>query len=1127
MQSKTFVWVVLSLAAIGSFAKAQVTAPADLPQAARATVPVNARLNTNYGHLPLTFEANRGQTDAQVKFVSRGKGYSAFLTAGGMVLSLRPSGVVGAPKSSIAAARKSQPKNTVVQFKLVGAAQNAAVVGEDLQPGRVNYFLGNNPAKWHTSVPTYGQVRYKNVYPGIDLLYYGNHRQLEYDFAVSPKANAGLIKFEIQGASQLQLDEAGDLVLKTTNGDLHFEKPVVYQQSNSLRVPVAGGYVLEDATHVAFHVAEYDSSKPLVIDPVLLYSTYVGGSGDDDPTGIAVDSTGAVYISGFTDSSDFPLATLGALASDSTHVFVAKLDPTGSNLVYADYLGGNNSDYGYALTLDSSNNVYVTGSTGSSDFPVVSAYQAMYPGSFNGFVTKISASGASLLYSTYLGGNGSDQPAAIALDGSGDMVVGGNTTSTNFPVANAYQTAGAANAGGLTGNYGFLTKFSADGSSLIYSTYFGGSSNQALDCGGSPCWPEPYSAIYALAVDGSGNAYVTGATNTYDFPASETAYLATNTTQQNATIGFVSKFSSAGALAYSTYFYESSGSLTNVNAIAVDSLGSAYITGAALSDGTFPVTSSSICDPEAQTINCSYGFVTKFDATGSTLLYSTFLGVNNSANPVAIALDVNNDAYVLGSTSSSTFSNVNGIETYTDGNDSLLIEIDPTGSSQLFATYLGGSGDENAAALALDAQGNIYVTGNTDSSDLPVTPSAFQQIWGGNNDAFVMKIGPASAAAVTLTPIALTYSSQAIASTSQPQTVLLHNMGSAALTITSIAASQDFAETDNCSPSVAAASSCTLSVTFTPTASGQRNGSITIQDNASGSPHTISLSGQGTGPDVTLNPTSLSFSAQALGTTSTAKTVTITSAGSTALNISGIQTSGDFAQTNNCPAQLAVTLTCTINVTFTPTAAGTRTGNLTINDDAASGSQIATLTGVTAASSDFSVAASPTSDTVTAGSTATYHLTVTPVGGSFSSAVELACSGLPAETSCTFSPSSVTPGASAGTSTLSISTVASTAQALPLMPIGSTRAFAMWMQLPGVGFFGMFLLNGKTRGSKLRLSIVLAVIALGLISLTACAGGTGIGKVPQQGTASGSYTVTVTGTSGNLHHSVPVTLVVQ
>jgi Beta-propeller repeat/Abnormal spindle-like microcephaly-assoc'd, ASPM-SPD-2-Hydin len=1124
MQSRnlSLVWIVVTLTAIGSWA--QQSPSALLPQGGPvqgARVPWNAQM-------PLTFEANQGQISPQVQFLSRGQGYTAFLTAGQLVLSLRAA--VSATTAGMAAApttkNTKQVQNTTLQFRLVGAARTPLAVGEDPQPGKVNYFIGNDPEKWHTNVQTYAKVRYKNVYPGIDLVYYGSHRQLEYDFAISPGADPSRIQFEIKGAQQIQIDAQGDLVLQTVSGDLHFNCPVVYQESANQetakqRVPVQGAYVMNDATHIAFRVAAYDTTKPLVIDPVLVYSTYLGGSGNDQPTGIAVDSAGSVYVAGYTDSTNFPLATLGALPIGTDHVFVAKLDSTGSNLIYADYIGGNTQDFGYALVLDSANEVYVTGTTSSSNFPVVSPYQAALLGSFNGFLTKLSADGSSLLYSTYLGGSSSDVPSTIAIDGGGSVLVAGYTYSTDFPVINAYQATVSPNLGGLFGEYGFLTKFSLDGSSLVYSTYFGGNTNVPYNCS-YPCWGSPFSAIAGIALDPSGSAYVAGNTNTYNFPTTPGAYLRTDLTLQNSSVGFVSKFSAAGLLDYSTYLYESSGADTNLNAIAVDGLGSAYVTGIAQDDGTFPVTSTTICNPSAVP-GCNFAFVTKFDPTGSTLAYSTYLGPNNGATPQAIVLDASNDAYVLSSTASSSFSMVDGIEPYTNGDDLLLVEIDPLASSQIFATYLGGSANESAAGMVRDSTGYLYITGATDSTDFPVTQGAFQSLLAGSNDGFVLKIGPNSAPAVALSPGLLEFAAQSVGSTSPAQTVLLRNMGSSPLLISSTTASPNFAETNTCGSSVPAASNCAFSVTFVPVAAGSLSGSITIQDDAAGSPHVIDLSGTSSGPVVSLAPGSLTFPGQQVGTTSAAQIVTLTNSGNMVLSISNVQVTGNFAETNNCSTPVAASSSCAISITFTPTASGALSGTLTVSDSAANSPQTESLTG---SESDFSLASAQGSDTVKAGSTATYNLKVSPVSGSFASAVALTCTGLPAQTSCSLSPNAVTPGGSAASSTLSIITTATVAEAEPIRKSQSAPVYAVWIQLQAIGLLGIMFAMPKRLSRKTRALVTLFLVSGALIFMFGC-GGTGIVPPPQTGTAPGTYSITVTGTSGHLQHSLPLTLVVD
>ena len=466
-----------------------------------------ARILASYGQLPLAFEANHGQTDAHVKFLSHTGGYTLFLTGDEAVLALNGK-KASTDKAKIARVAHTLPSSVaapkaggVLQMKLRHANPAAKVTGVNELAGTSNYFIGNDPAKWRTDVPTYAKVKYEGIYSGIDLVYYGNQRQLEYDFIVSPGANPHRIQFDVRGAKRIRQNENGELVFEVGKDEIRWHKPLVYQERNGTRQKIAARYALKDENRVGFVVAKYDSGRPLYIDP-LIYSTYLGGSGWDVGYGIAVDSSGNAYVTGYTASTDFPV-TPGAFqttcngGSDcgaNEDAFVTKFNPSGSALVYSTYLGGSGSERGYGIAVDSSGNAYVTGYTTSTDFPVTpSAFQTTGGGAF---VTKFNPSGA-LVYSTYLGSIG-DGGYGVAVDSSGDAYVTGVTASTNFPTTpGAFQTtfSGVSDA--------FVTKVNPSGSALAYSTYLGGSGQD----GG-----------FGIAVDISGNAYVTGGTSSTDFP---------------------------------------------------------------------------------------------------------------------------------------------------------------------------------------------------------------------------------------------------------------------------------------------------------------------------------------------------------------------------------------------------------------------------------------------------------------------------------------------------------------------------------------------------------------------------------------------------------------------------------
>lgn len=701
----------------------------------RVETATRMRINADYGKLPIAFEANRGQTAAAVRFLARGHGYALFLTPTEAVLRTR--------------ATPNVRTETVVRMRLAGSNRNPDIVGADVLPGTSNYFIGNDPGMWRQEVPQYAKVRYANVYPGIDLVYYGNQHELEYDFVVAPGANPERIAFEFNGANRLALDVDGNLVVSTANGSLLQHKPVVYQDVDGARQKIDGRYVLHGKRRVSFQVARYDASHPLIIDPTIVYSTYLIGA--DGANAIAVDSSNNAYITASTFSATFPLVhayqttNYNAYRGQDT-VYVTKFNADGTQLLYSTYLGGSgcisayHGDVGAGIAVDDSGNAYVTGYTCSSNFPTVNAYQSTDFGAAtdanNAFVAKLNtnASGtASLVYSSYLGGSsGGAQGIAIAVDTGGKAYVTGSTTSTNFPTTvGAFQTS--------AGN-SFVAKFDTTRSgvaSLVYSTYLGVGAY-----------------AYGIAVDGSGNAYVTGATDAaHAFPTTSNAYQTT----QPGRAAFVAKLNaSATQLLYSTYLGGSmpAGSANDVGyGIAVDSSGNAYATGYSISTNFPTVNAFQPMYPGTLYFGnyTTVAFVSKLNTNASgvqSLVYSTYLGGSNYDYGRGIAVRGGGQVYVTGYTSSTDFPIKNAFQpTYggpaLNGSDAFMAKLDTTKTgarSLLDSTYLGGNGGDTATGIAIDVGGNAYVAGYTNSSNFPTTSGAYQTTNGsGASAAFVTK----------------------------------------------------------------------------------------------------------------------------------------------------------------------------------------------------------------------------------------------------------------------------------------------------------------------------------------------------------------------------------------------------
>jgi hypothetical protein len=410
----------------------------------------------NFARLPLCFEANQGQIDAQVQYLARGPGYTVFLTPTEAVLALSVGSTAKRLPLSASPSRhrvKDPPctsmgkgagaERAVVRMQLVGSNSYAEASGLDRLSGIANYFLGNDPSKWRKGIPTYGRVQYQDVYPGVSLVYYGNQRQLEYDFVVAPGADPQQIRLRFAGVQSLSVDDAGDLVVKANGQVLRQHQPIVYQEVAGVRRKLKAAFVVQ-GQDVGFSLGSYDRSQPLIIDPVLSYSTYLGGSGGDFAGSIAVDAAGNIYVAGSTSSPDFPTANplQAAFAGSLRNAFVAKLTADGSALIYSTYLGGSGQigsggDVSQSIAVDSAGNAYVTGTTGSLDFLTIHAFQPIYGGGTNNaFVAKLNADGSALVFSTYLGGSGGDGGRGIAVDAAGNACVTGETSSPDFPTSN-------------------------------------------------------------------------------------------------------------------------------------------------------------------------------------------------------------------------------------------------------------------------------------------------------------------------------------------------------------------------------------------------------------------------------------------------------------------------------------------------------------------------------------------------------------------------------------------------------------------------------------------------------------------------------------------------------------------
>jgi uncharacterized protein (TIGR03437 family) len=696
--------------------------------------------------LPLRFEENRGRdAHAGTRYIARAQSFSLGLAPTGSWLEWKDS---------------KGTKTATIHTRLVGGNPDTKLAPADRLPGAANYFLGSG-SQWQSDVTGFGRIRYSGVYSGIDLVFHGEEHRLEYDFIVAPYADPRAIQLEISGQRSLTVEDGGDLVISTDAGEIRWKRPEIYQEIKGVRHIIDGRFRVVDS-RVTFEIAAYDRTKELVIDPTLKYSTYLGATANDGSRGIGLDSAGNVYIVGNTTSQNLPTISavqpaFGGMTSNFMNgdAFVAKFSPAGA-LIYLTYLGGSGDDAASAVAVDGAGNAYVVGLTTSQNFPTANPVQPNFGGqggrgfirTGDAFAAKLNPSGNKLIYSTYLGGNQDDAALAVAIDNAGDAFIAGVTSSMNFPLtSNAYQSFYRGGLGEPINALGypqwdpgdaFILELNPAGSQILYSTYFGGTSDDAA---------------LSIALDSSSNVYIGGCTISPDLPTTSGALqrgfggVSVLNKHLNFGDGFVAKFTSAGALSYSTYFGAEGDDC--VSSIAVDGTGSVYMTGSTSS--MFLKTTPGALQPLysgysilPKLISLLYGdaFVAKLNPAGSALTYLTYLGGSRNDGGMAIAVDAGGNAYVTGFTDSTDF-NLAGaslqLKMAGDGQfdigvpygDAFLSVVNPTGTALLYSSYYGGNFDDIGGGIALDGAGGVYITGSTGSTSFPTTSNAAQPAYGG------------------------------------------------------------------------------------------------------------------------------------------------------------------------------------------------------------------------------------------------------------------------------------------------------------------------------------------------------------------------------------------------------------
>jgi len=1062
---------------------------------------VKAKLDAQslLSHLPLIFEPNLGQADSGVKFVARGAGYSLYLDPTGAILA-----------TPTARGASSRGKLEALRMTLVGANPAAAIAGSDRLPGKSNYFIGNDPKKWRSGIPQFAGVRYQNVYPGIDLVFYGSQGHLEYDFKVAPGADPSQAELQFEGATNLELS-GGDLLLKGTSADVRLQAPHIYQSAAGHQEPVEGRFVLRAANRVGFEIGSYDRSRELVIDPTISYSTYFGGTGSETSPSIAVNGNGFIYLAGSTTSTDLP-KTANALQSTlngAQNIFILEIDPTiagPGGVAYLTYLGGSGTDTSVGLAVDNGGNVFVAGSTTSANFPSVNGYVSSVASAgmshvFVSEITQITTALPALAYSTVLAGNGADVASGMAIDNNSHVFVTGTTTSTNsvlspsivFPASFLPTPFQQAPSPGSTIQF-FVTKVDTKTigvASVPYSTYFGGATpSGAVAIGGG------------IAVDSTGNVYFSGTTNFYN-----------------------SQESQGGGGSLATDF-----PILNAYQPCLDT--------PPLTTITFPIS----CAAPTTTPFPTDAFVAKLNPanaqTGAQqLLFSSYFGGAGSDSSTALTIDTGAAAiYVTGTTDSSDFVIPTGIAPFQMCLDTPVNPIPPatcttttgaptdayvakftnpiesTGTTATlvglsYFSYLGGTGTDSGSAIAVDTAGGALLTGSTSSTDFPTSTGAIQTHLAGTENAFFAHINTTTVVGTNTVASYSTYfgGNGIDHGTSIALDPNLNIYFAGDTTSTNLQTQGGLQST------LSGTNSDAFAVRLQPASdlcircvSPVISPASTIV--SAGNTVTITYTITNNGPDLATNIT-------VSGSVTTGATFGSASAGS---GTCSAPTGGSVVCT--IPT-LQSGSTSTVAFTATPTKAGSYSATATVT--AANNTNTSNTATASFTATDFSISILPSSQTVLAGGMATYSVLVSP-SQTFGNNVSLTCGSVPVGASCAFNPSSLAfNGPSPQTSTLNLTTTAR-----PVTTISSIRwrgpLYALWLIAPGMALFGIG--DKRRRNRMLGLLAVLTVLVV-VAMQPACS------STKQQqtvtGTPAGSYPLTVTATSGSFTQSVGFSLTVR